>query len=155
MDAIGDTARAAETNSWWLLLAGIPMLLWEGYKGAKAMQLIHALVWDEPAPRTKPLTTSLAFSGTAFGFLGAMSLTWWLRDTAALEQLAVWILMIAPLAALWLFVSLHLPHGTASWTALLPGALLVAISFQVAHGLLTYFLAPSLESRCRSTARSP
>ena len=38
------------------------------------MQLIHALVWDEPAPRTKPLTTSLAFSGTAFGFLGAMSL---------------------------------------------------------------------------------
>ena len=146
VEAIGDIARAAETNSWWLLVAGVPMLLWEGHKGAKAMQLIHALVWDEPAPHSKPLTTSLAFSGTAFGFLGAMSLTWWLRDTAELEQLAVWILMIAPLAALWLVVSLHLPHGTASWTALLPGALLVAISFQVAHGLLNYFLTPSVET---------
>ena len=62
VDAIGDIARAADANSWWLLLTGVPLLLWEGYTGAKALQLIHALVWNDPPPRTSPLRSSLVFS---------------------------------------------------------------------------------------------
>jgi hypothetical protein len=44
VNAIGDVARAAESNAWWLLITGVPLLLWEGYTGAKALQLLHALV---------------------------------------------------------------------------------------------------------------
>jgi len=46
---------------------------------------------------------------------------------------------------LFLWVSLELPHGTASWKALLPGAFLVAVGFQVTHGLVVYLLGPKLE----------
>jgi uncharacterized BrkB/YihY/UPF0761 family membrane protein len=145
VNAIGDIANAANSNSWWLLITGVPLLLWEGYAGAKALQLIHALVWNEPAPRTRPLQSSLYFSAGICGFIAVISLTWWLRDRTTLGWLLVLAATVVPLAGLWLWISLKLPHGTASWKALLPGAFLVAVGFQVTHGLIVYFLGPKLE----------
>jgi uncharacterized BrkB/YihY/UPF0761 family membrane protein len=147
VDAIGDIARAADSNSWWLLLMGVPLLLWEGYAGAKGLQLVHALVWDDPSPpRIRPLRSSLTFSGGMCLFIATVSLTWWFRDAPDATQWLIFAAMIVPLAALWLWVSLRLPHGTASWKALLPGAFLVAVGFQVVHGLILYLLGPKLET---------
>ena len=146
VNAIGDIARAADSNSWWLLLTGVPLLLWEGYTGARALQLIHSLVWDEPPPRIRPLQSSLAFSGGMCVFIATVIITWWLRDWTELGQVGVMVLMLAPLTGLWLAVSLHLPHRSARWPALLPGAVLVAIGFQVTHGLVVYLLGPKLET---------
>jgi hypothetical protein len=50
VNAIGDIARAADSSSWWLLLTGVPLLLWEGYTGARALQLIHLLIWHDAPP---------------------------------------------------------------------------------------------------------
>ncbi|MET1020275.1 MAG: YhjD/YihY/BrkB family envelope integrity protein [Microterricola sp.] len=142
-NAIGDAARSTQSDSWWLFAVGVPLLLWAGFSGAKAIQLIHSLVWDEPPPKPKPLQASLAFTGMVLAFMGAVALTWWVRD--------VWpgflapVLTFAPLAVLWLWVSLHLPHRDAPWQALLPGALLVAIGFQVLHEVVGSFLVPKLE----------
>jgi membrane protein len=143
--AIGYIASTAEVNSWWLLLTGVPLLLWEGYAGAKALQLMHALVWNDPPPRPRPLQSSLAFSGVVCAFIAAVLITWWFRDTSDLARVLIFVVMIAPLAGVWLAASLRLPHGTASWKALLPGALLVAIGFQVCHGLVVYLVARKLE----------
>jgi uncharacterized BrkB/YihY/UPF0761 family membrane protein len=145
VDAVGDIARAADSNSWWLLITGVPLLLWEGYTGARALQLIHSLVWDDPPPSLRPLQSSLLFSGGMCVLVATILLTWWVRDTADLARLGVVVVMVAPLAGLWLLASLRLPHGSATWTALLPGALLVAIGFQVAHGLVVFLLGPKLE----------
>ena len=145
VDVIGDVARAAESDWWWLLGIGAPLLVWAGYTGAKALQLLHSLIWDEPPPRTKPLKSSLAFTGVLCAFMAAAGLTWWLRDQASLERLLAATLATVLLAALWLWASLRLPHRDAPWRALLPGAILVAIGFQVLHGLIVEFLAPKLE----------
>ena len=142
-NAIGDAARSTDSQSWWLFLVGVPLLLWAGYGGAKAVQLIYALVWDEPPPRTKPLLGSLAFTGMVCAFLAAVALTWWVR--ADWPGLFAPVLTFAPLAAMWLWVSLHLPHRDAPWQALVPGALLVAIGFQVLHEVVGRFLVPKLE----------
>ncbi len=96
VNAIGDIARAADSNSWWLLLTGIPLLLWEGYTGARALLLIHSLVWDDPLPRVRPLRSSLVFSAGMCLFVGAVMLTWWLRDRTQLDQLGVLLLMVGP-----------------------------------------------------------
>ena len=142
-NAIGDASRSAHSNSWWLLAAGVPLILWAGFSGAKAVQLVYSLVWDEPPPKTKPLQGSLAFSGVLLAVWAIIALTWWFRD--GWPGLLAPVLTVAPLTALWLFVSLHLPHGDARWKALLPGALLVAIGFQVLHKLVLAFLVPKLE----------
>lgn len=145
VEAIAAAARDTKGNTWWLLLISVPWLFWEGYKGAKALQLIHALVWDEPPPHATLVKSSVAFSGTAFAFVAAVLVTWWLRDVTTAEQVLVWAMMIVPLVAIWLVASLHLPHGGASWKALLPGALVVALGFQVMHGIIVAFLSPQLE----------
>ena len=145
VDAIGDAARAADSDWWWLLAVGVPLLLWAGYSGGKAVQLIHALIWDEAAPRTKPVKVSLAFTGMLCAFMAAVALTWWLREERWDVSLLAATLTIAPLAGLWLWASLRLPHGDANWQALLPGALVVATGFQVLHELIVNFLVPKLE----------
>jgi uncharacterized BrkB/YihY/UPF0761 family membrane protein len=142
-NAIGDAARSAHSDSWWLFAVGIPLLLWAGFSGAKAVQLVHALVWDEPPPKTKPLQASLAFTGMACAVFGTVALTWWVRGEW--PGLLAPIITVAPLAGLWLWVSLHLPHRDAVWRELVPGALLVSIGFQVLHAVIGSFLVPKLE----------
>ncbi len=112
VNAIGDAARSADSDSWWLLAVGVPLLLYAGYTGARAVQLIHSLVWDEPPPRIKPLKGSLAFTGIVCAFMAAVALTWWLREETWLVGLLAAALTIAPLAALWLWVSLGFRTGT-------------------------------------------
>ncbi len=144
-NTIGDAARDANSDTWWLLVVGLPLLVWAGYSGAKAVQLIHALVWDEPPPRTKLLQGSLAFTGTILAFLAAVAVTWWFRDATSVFGFIPAALTVAPLAALWIWVSLQLPHRDASWRDLVPGALLVAIGFQVLHEAIGHLLVPKLE----------
>ena len=79
-NAIGDAARSANSESWWLFAIGVPLLLWAGYSGSKAIQLIHALVWDQSPPKPRPLLGSLAFTGTVLAFMAAVAATWWLRE---------------------------------------------------------------------------
>jgi uncharacterized BrkB/YihY/UPF0761 family membrane protein len=142
-NAIGDASRSAHSNSWWLLAVGVPLLLWTGFSGAKAVQLVHSLVWDEAPVKTKPLQGSLAFTGVLLAVWAIIALTWWFRD--GWPGLLAPVLTVAPLTGLWLLVSLHLPHRDAPWKALLPGALLVGIGFQVLHKLVLAFLVPKLE----------
>ncbi len=146
VDAIGDVARAGDGNWWWLLAVGLPLLLWEGYTGAKALQLIHGLVWNDPPARTKLLRSSLVFTGVCLAFVAAICVTWWYRDESLFVGVPMLALMSMPLAALWLWTSRQLPHGSASWKALLPGAFLVGIGFQLLHGALVYLLLPKLET---------
>ena len=143
-NAIGDASRSAHSDSWWLLAVGVSGLLWTGYSGAKAVRLVYSLVWDEPPSRTRPLPGSLAFTGMLVAVWVVIALTWWLRDKTW-PGVIVAVVSVAPLAALWLWASLHLPHGGVSWKALLPGALLVAIGFQVLHEVVVTYLVPKLE----------
>jgi uncharacterized BrkB/YihY/UPF0761 family membrane protein len=142
-NAIGDASRSAHSNSWWLLLVGVPLLLWAGFSGAKAVQLVHSLVWDDPPQRTKPLQGSLAFTGVLLAVWAIIALSWWVRGDW--PGVIAPVLTFAPLTGLWLWVSLQLPHRDAPWKALLPGALLVGIGFPVLHQLVLTFLVPKLD----------
>ena len=142
-NAVGDASRSAHSSSWWLLGVGVPLLLWAGFSGAKAVELVHALVWDEPPRKTKPLQGSLAFTGVLLAVWAVVGLTWWVRGDW--PGFLAPVITVVPLAALWLWVSLQLPHRDAPWQALLPGALLVGIGFNVLHELVLYFLVPKLE----------
>ena len=75
--------------------------------------------------------------------MAAIALTWWVRDDW--PGLLAPVVTFAPLALLWLWVSMHLPHGDASWRELVPGALLVSLGFQVLHGAIGSLLVPKLE----------
>lgn len=143
-NAVGDASRSTHSDSWWLLIVGVSGLIWSGYTGAKAVQLIYALIWDEAPPRTKPLKGSLAFTGTVCVVLVAIAVTWWVRDETS-RRLLVAGFTVAPFAAIWLGVSLCLPHRDAPWRSLIPGAILMGIGVPVLHGVIVAFLVPQLQ----------
>ena len=149
-DAVGDAARAAGMEPWLCLVVGIPALLWAGYTGAKAATLIHGLVWDSRANRRQnPLVASLVFSGLMVVIAFTVFAIEWLRDITSLIGLLAAVLTIGPVAALWLWVSLQLPHGDATMKALIPGAVFVGVGLECLYIATAYFLEPNLE---RSTA---
>ena len=143
-NAVGDASRSTHSDSWWLLLIGVSGLIWAGFTGAKAVQLVHALIWDQPPPKTNPLKGSLAFTGTLCVVFVAIAVTWWLRDETWRGPLVAGITVV-PFAALWLLVSLRLPHRDAPWQSLIPGAMLVGIGVPVLHGAIVALLVPQLQ----------
>ena len=76
--------------------------------------------------------------------LATVALTWWVREDW--PGLLAPLLTVVPLAALWLWASLQLPHRDAPWKALVPGAILVSIGFHVLHEAVGHLLVPKLES---------
>lgn len=56
-------------------------------------------------------------------------------------------LALVPIAiggAVWVAVSMLLPHADADWTALIPGAALFAVGLAVLHFATIYYFAPRL-----------
>jgi uncharacterized BrkB/YihY/UPF0761 family membrane protein len=145
--SVGSFAHDSDSARWWLLLLGGYLMLWSGYSGSKAARLVHALIWDEPPTRlAKPLKASLLFSGVCLGVGLVMAGSWWLKQNATAGAVTAVIVLVLPLTALWVWVSLLLPHRDAGWKDLVPGAVLVAAGFQVLHVLTLWLALPKLES---------
>lgn len=145
INTIGDSTRATGFDPWLLLVIGVGGIIWAGRSGARAVQLVYALIWDEPPPRARGLLASLAFTGFLCALLIVVGLSWWIRDNLSLVAPLPAIAIIPPIAGLWVLISLLLPHGNAPWRELLPGALLVALGFVLIHELIGAFLFPKLQ----------
>ena len=145
-DAVGDAARAAGTPPWVCFVIGAGGLLWAGYTGAKAATLIHALVWDQaPGHARSPLRLSLVFTGLVAAVTGIVVVISALRDATQLVGLLAAVLTLLPLTALWLWVSLELPHDDATWKDLVPGAVFVSLGLAGLYVVTNAFLVENLE----------
>ncbi|HEX5859403.1 MAG TPA: YhjD/YihY/BrkB family envelope integrity protein [Microbacterium sp.] len=145
-NAVGDMAREAGSAGWWLLAGGVVGVVWAGYTGAKAVILIHALVWEEHPERTpSAVRMSFAFTGVALAVMLTIAATSWLHEVMRFGAVLAAALTITSLAGLWLLVSLRLPHRSAHWKALLPGALLFGVGLAILHLATLLLLVPQLE----------
>ena len=149
-NAVGDMAREAGSAGWWLLAVGVVGVISAGYTGSKAVIIIHALVWDEYLERTpSAVRMSFAFTGMALAVMLTIAATSWLHEVMRFGAVVASALTITSLAGLWLLVSLRLPHRSAHWKALLPGACLFGVGFAILHVATLLVLIPQLE---RSTS---
>ena len=141
MDAI-----AAEHHArWYLLLAGIALVLWFGIGVVRALIVAHAVAWGlRPKKLRRPLVASLVFSGVIVGLIAASTSTQALREhlggTGILLTLMLLVLYVA--AALWMMDKL--PHRSEAWRDLLPGAAVLGLGTQAIHLVVVLYLAPKL-----------
>lgn len=144
-DVVTDLAGESEQSRWWILLVGGWLVLWTGYLGAKALVLVHAAVWGVPAPRTlRPWALSLLFTGTVTALAASIALAAWLHTESGVRAVVADVASTALPFAMWLAVSLRLPHRGTGWRGLVPGALLVAFGIQAFSLFTTWFLVPKL-----------
>jgi uncharacterized BrkB/YihY/UPF0761 family membrane protein len=118
---------------------------------AKALYAVHWLVWG--VPRRKPSGIAALFA--VIGVSLAMSiLVLGLDDVRKSNGWFGALLTVLVVAAgafgLWLWVSLKLPHGDAPVSALIPGALVIAIGVEFLQLLTTYWIAHLVERRSQT-----
>ena len=138
-------ANAADSpNRWYALLIGVPALFWATRSLLRALIIAHRLVWSDlraAAPKPTPVATlRLLALLLALGAVSAAATA--LRDSSTPAGVLGTTFALAPYTALWVLVSVRLPHLGAPWTALIPGAALVAFGMELFHVAIAYVITP-------------
>jgi uncharacterized BrkB/YihY/UPF0761 family membrane protein len=136
--AAGSSAR------WYALLIGIPLVLMTMRSVLRALIVIHRLVWADlrhAAPKPT-IGATCRFLAVIVAYFAVSALAVAARSSSGGTGLLVTLLIPFPYAALWLLISLRLPHRDANWRALVPGALLFGVGIEILHVVTAYYIAP-------------
>lgn len=143
--ALSDTQSDARDGRWLLLLSGLVLLVYTLNSAYRALRLVHVVSWQDRPERAGPLATALSWA-----LLMAMLLWGGLASALASRLPDAWpltgTLLVAALGGTWLALSMLLPHGTASWRALLPGAAVVAVGLATMHVVSSSYIPRKLSS---------
>jgi uncharacterized BrkB/YihY/UPF0761 family membrane protein len=120
---------ASDTARWWVLLISVPILAYALGQLFRAIAIVHALAYSGTGRRAVHLTPR------AIGLFAAAVLTQFvvvnavgaLRANSFFGVVLGALVAVGALSALWLGVSSLLPHGTATLTERIPGALLYGV----------------------------
>ena len=146
LETVGESARLSAGTRWSVALFALVALLWSANSAALAMRAVHSLAWEGRVGRLKrPLPAALALLAAIIAYAVVIGVAGKARDELGLGGLLISIAALAAFGAIWLGLAWLLPHGDADWTALIPGALLVALGVQVIHLGTVWFIAGRIE----------
>jgi membrane protein len=144
-----DVANTADgSSSVWVALSSIVVLSYMTRVLYRSVGIVHALAWDHSAASAKSGSRSLKLfaigvaSQVALG--AAVSL---LHAHTNVGTVVAFAGLTIAVMGVWLGVSLLLPHSTAGWTGLLPGAVLYGIGILAVHAFNLYLLEVVHRSR--------
>jgi uncharacterized BrkB/YihY/UPF0761 family membrane protein len=147
MESIAQASRLSATSRWLLVVFAVGSLLFAAFGAAKAIHAAHSLAWTgqverlpKPLPSALLLIVAVAVTGIVWAVVSK------LRSESRLIGLAAAIAAVVPFTLVWLAVSTRLPHDSAPWRALLPGALLVGVGLEVIEIVTLLFLSDKLQS---------
>lgn len=143
-------AAAADSPArWYALLIGIPILIYATRSLLRALVVTHRLIWmDLRGTAPKPtIGATLRLLGALVGFFVISALASAARAWSPGSGVLVILLIPLPFAALWLLVSVRLPHRTARWQALIPGAIAFGVGVQLLNVVIAYVIAPQAASK--------
>jgi uncharacterized BrkB/YihY/UPF0761 family membrane protein len=132
-------------SAWYFLIAGLVLLVWFSISAVRALRVAHAVVWHvHPEKPRRPLVAGMLFSLIMTSLILVTGGTQWLREELGTGGLLATIAIVVLYAAIALWMMTLLPHGDAPWTALVPGAVLLALGTQAMHLVVALYLAPKL-----------
>ena len=120
---------------WYALLFGIPILIYTTRSVLRTLIVVHRLVWtDVRAAVPKPTTAAtLRLLAVLLGFFVVSTAATAARALSGGAGVLATLLIPVPYAALWLLISMRLPHRDAPWRALVPGAVLLGVGLEALH----------------------
>jgi uncharacterized BrkB/YihY/UPF0761 family membrane protein len=143
-------ASAANSSArWYALLIGIPLLVYTTRSLLRTLIVVHRLVWADArgsvAKPTLRVTLQLLLALVAYFVVAALTTT--ARHASFAGGLVVTLIDPVLYAALWLVISIFLPHRDASLWELIPGAILFGLGIEVLHVVTAYVIAPQASSK--------
>jgi len=143
-------AGAAQSSArWYALVIGIPLLVITTRSVLRTLIVVHRLVWKHARGAVPKPTVgaTVQLLGVFVMYLVLTTLASAARGWSLGGGLLVTLLIPVPYAALWLLVSLRLPHRDATWRNLVPGAVVFGLGIEVLHVVVAYVIAPQAESK--------
>jgi uncharacterized BrkB/YihY/UPF0761 family membrane protein len=132
-------------SAWYFLIVGLVLLLWFAIAAVRALRVAHAVAWHErPDKLPRPVLAGTVFSLFLTALILVSAATQALREHFASVGLVATLALLVVYAGVALWMMTLLPHRDAPWTALVPGALLLALGVQVMHLVVALYLAPKL-----------
>jgi uncharacterized BrkB/YihY/UPF0761 family membrane protein len=131
-------------SAWYALIVGVPILLYATRSVLRVLIGTHRLAWgDVRDAQPKPTYLDAAkLLGVLIAYFLLAGFAGWARERSPSAGLVATILVIVGFTGLWLWTSTRLPHQSAGWVDLLPGAIAVGIGVGILQVLAAYLLAP-------------
>jgi uncharacterized BrkB/YihY/UPF0761 family membrane protein len=140
-------ASSRSGAGWWVAIVAAVALAYVTTVLHRAVAIVHALAWQRSAAAAK---TERSLGVFVLGLVAQLVLTAVkgpLRPPTGLENILVLVAYPLGIGAIWLGMSLRLPHGAATWRDLLPGAALYGLGLLLIHIFNVYVLDRLHESR--------
>jgi uncharacterized BrkB/YihY/UPF0761 family membrane protein len=146
LESVAESSKLSSGTRWLVGASALVALLWSATSAARAIRAVHSLAWEGRIGRfRRPLQAALVLIATILAVSAIMALTGRARAELGAGGLLITLAALVAFFAIWLGASLLLPHGDAPWTALVPGAVLVALGVQVVHLGTFLFIAGKVE----------
>lgn len=132
--SVADSARLSSGTRWAVLAGSVLALVWAAIWAARAIRAVHSIAWSggvEKMPR--PIHAALLLIAAIVAFCVVIAAAGAARAHLGTIGLVIAISTTLAFFAIWLWLEWLLPHGDAPLSALIPGAILVAIGVQVVH----------------------
>jgi uncharacterized BrkB/YihY/UPF0761 family membrane protein len=146
LESVAESSRLSGGTRWTVTAFAVVALVWSATSAARAIRAVHSLAWEGGvARRGRAVQAGLVLIVTLFAFALVWAIVGGARSRLGDAGLIVAFGAVVLFFAIWLGVSMLLPHGDAPWTALLPGALVVAAGMQLTHLGTVLFLGGRVE----------
>jgi uncharacterized BrkB/YihY/UPF0761 family membrane protein len=125
---------------------------WGALVALRVLRVVHGLVWAVPVRKLNHTWRATGvFVSVATLVLIVSTLMGDLGRSSVLAAIGTDLLFLAIAFGVWLLISWYMPRPTdTSWTALIPGSVLLAFGAQVIHIVTVHWIA-SLLSRKTAT----
>src|SRR5439155_7577331 len=114
--------------SWWVALTSFVALAFATRVLFRAVYVVHALAWERSAASVRLKGRPFAiFASAVLGQITIGAGVGAIHHRTALGGLLTLVVYAFAAGAIWLVVSLQVPHANAGWRGLVPGSLLYGV----------------------------
>lgn len=146
--AVAASTEAIEQGAherWYFLVVGLTLLMWFAIGVVQALRISFAVAWGmRPERMQRPILAGAVFTLLTVTLIFVSGATQLAREQLGTGGLLPTIALVLLYAAVALWMMNLLPHADASLTALVPGAVLVALGAQAMHLVVALYLGPKL-----------
>ncbi len=141
-------SASSGSSNWWVAITSFFVLVYVTRALYRSLAVVHALIWERSAASAKVTARALEiFAAVIVGELLVVVGVAAVRHELPVGGVVALLFSLFASAALWLVVTMQLPHSGARWTDLVPGALLFGVGVLAVHAFSVYLLGRILESK--------